>query len=126
VANTYEAGRPSRTAAVANAAADPNLAPKAMFNLGLLEDEQGQIDQARHWYQAPINTDHPDHAPRAMFNLGRLEARHGQIALDQSWLQAAIDTAHPGASLDAQRELERIATGQDEQHRGRHWAQYGY
>ncbi len=52
---------------------DPDQAPKAMFGLGVLEDEQGDPGKARHWYQQAIGTGHPEAAPKAMVNLGFLE-----------------------------------------------------
>ena len=56
-----------------------------MFNLGILEYEQGNFDPARHWYQQAIGTGHPDQAPRAMFNLGDLEYEQGNLGQARHW-----------------------------------------
>ena len=37
----------------------PDQAPRAMVDLGDLEREQGNPDQARHWYEQAIATSHP-------------------------------------------------------------------
>ena len=41
-----------------------------MVNLGVLLEEQGDLEGARAAYQQAIDTGHPDQAPRAMLNLG--------------------------------------------------------
>ena len=48
-----------------------------MLNLGILEAQAGNLDQARTWYRKAIDTDHTDAAPTAMLNLGILEKRAG-------------------------------------------------
>ena len=48
-----------------------------MVNLGVLLDEQGDVEGARAAYQRAIDSGHPDEAPRAMVNLGVLLARAG-------------------------------------------------
>jgi tetratricopeptide (TPR) repeat protein len=95
--------------------------PLAMICLAKLVEDRNP-DQARQLYRGTLHT---KHGPLAMVCLGRLEARIGQITHGKSWLQAAIDTGHPEASREARRELERIATSEDEQ-RAQSWAQYGH
>jgi tetratricopeptide (TPR) repeat protein len=58
---------------------DPNQAPGADFNLGLLCTEQGDIDGAKAAYQRTIDSGHPVHAPNAAFNLGNLLMNQGDL-----------------------------------------------
>ena len=39
--------------------------PRAMFNRGLLEEQQGDPGRARHWYQQATNTGHTEAISRA-------------------------------------------------------------
>ena len=56
---------------------DPEQAPRAMVNLGVLLEEQGDVEGARAAYQRAIDSGHPDEAPTAMVNLGVLLERAG-------------------------------------------------
>jgi hypothetical protein len=46
-----------------------------MNNLGILEGEDGNLGQARHWYQQAIATSHPEATSRAQQELRALD-RH--------------------------------------------------
>ena len=128
-----------------------------MVNLGVLEDEQGNLGQARHWYQQAIGTGHPDQAPRAMFNLGVLEGagqprpgpalvaarpsvpatptRHpgrcstsaswktseGNLGQARHWYQQAIGTGHPDQAPKAMVNLGVLEDEQGNPGQARHW-----
>ncbi|MEU4540282.1 tetratricopeptide repeat protein, partial [Streptosporangium sp. NPDC023825] len=74
---------------------DPDHAPQAAFNLGVLLDEQGDPQGAQEAYQLAINSDHPDHAPQAAFNLGFLLDEQGDPQGAQEAYQLAINSSHP-------------------------------
>jgi TPR repeat protein len=46
-----------------------------MVNLAILEDEQGNLDQARHWYRQAIASDHPKMTGAAQSRLRTLNQR---------------------------------------------------
>ncbi|MDN5797050.1 MAG: hypothetical protein L0H79_15010 [Intrasporangium sp.] len=72
----YRANRPQIAAALWKRVAGSghaDQAPVAAFNLGVLEQEQGEVAAARAAYQLAIDSGHADQAPRAAFNLGILD-----------------------------------------------------
>ncbi|WP_214105562.1 hypothetical protein [Acrocarpospora catenulata] len=46
-----------------------------MYNLGLPEYEQGDVEEARRWYFEAAATSHPDYAARARSELRDLDRR---------------------------------------------------
>jgi tetratricopeptide (TPR) repeat protein len=78
----------------------PELAPLAMFNLGILLEEQGEIEGARAAYQRAIDTGHPDYAPQAMLALGLLLKEQGDAEGARVAYQR-VDSDHPHSALEA-------------------------
>jgi tetratricopeptide (TPR) repeat protein len=103
------------------AAGDPDYAPRAILNLGALEDEQGDAEQARHWYRNAIATDHPDYTPLAMLRLGLLESEHGRRRVARSWLRQAIDSGHADAAPQAMVLLGALEDEQGHAEQARRW-----
>jgi hypothetical protein len=60
------------------AAACPAAVVRAMVNLGNLEHDQGNLDQARDWYQQATSTGHPETTNRAHQELRALDRREGE------------------------------------------------
>jgi TPR repeat protein len=52
--------------------------PRALFNLGSLEDERGNVDQARHWYQQAAATGHTEAISRVQQRLRVLDQRQDE------------------------------------------------
>jgi Tfp pilus assembly protein PilF len=94
-----------------------------MFNLAFLEDHQGNLDQARHWYQQAITTGHSDFAPRAMFNLGILEDKQGNLDRARHYYQRAITTGHTDHAPRAMIELGHLEAEVGNLRQARHWSQ---
>ncbi len=55
-----------------------------MFKLGVLESEQGDPGQARHWYQQAISTGRPEITSRAQHELRALD-RHERDRQRGEW-----------------------------------------
>jgi tetratricopeptide (TPR) repeat protein len=89
----------------ASGSADPDLAPLAARNLGVLLAEQGDIGGALAAYQQVIDSDHPDQAPKAAFNLGMLLAEQGDIGGALAAYQQVIDSDHPDQAPTAANNL---------------------
>ncbi|HTP17065.1 MAG TPA: tetratricopeptide repeat protein [Streptosporangiaceae bacterium] len=79
----------------ASATGHGDWAPRAMYSLGVLEDQQGRIEDARAWYAKAAATGHPDMAPLAMYKLGALEQRQDRLDEARAWWARAIATRHP-------------------------------
>lgn len=79
--------------------------PRAMFNLGVLEDCCGNTDAARRWYTKAIESGHAEAAPRAMFNLGLLEDREGRSARARAHFRMAAGSGHEEAAARANERL---------------------
>jgi TolA-binding protein len=99
----------------------PDQAPKAMLNLGVLERQQGNLDEARHWDQQAIDIGHPDEAPRAMFNLGVLEYEQGNLDQSRRWWRQAADTSHPDQAPKAMFNLGILEREQGNLDEARRW-----
>jgi tetratricopeptide (TPR) repeat protein len=88
--------------AIASGHAD--IAPKALVRLGLLDKQQGRIDEAHALYAQAIATGHPDAVPEAMFDLGVLDREQGHIKEARAWYIKAIASGHtdfaPAAMLN--------------------------
>jgi Flp pilus assembly protein TadD len=80
---------------------DPDLAPLAMFNLGVLLEEQGEVEAARAAYQRAIDTGHPEQAARAILVLGMLLDKQGEVEAARAAYQRAIDTGHRNYAPEA-------------------------
>ena len=87
--------RPGTGTSRPSAPATPTRRPGRWSTSAILKKEQGDLGQARHWYQQAIGTGHPDQAPRAMVNLGDLEEKQGDLGQARHWYQQAIGTGHP-------------------------------
>ena len=101
----------------------PEVAPRAMVELGVLEKMDGDLGQARHWYQQAIATGHPDQAPRAMFQLGVLEQTEGDPGQARHWYQQAIATGHPEVAPTAMVNLGILEQADGDPGQARHWYQ---
>ena len=80
---------------------DPDVAPTAAVNLGLLLDEQGNIDGACVAFQKAIDSGHLQQAPKGAFNLGILLHEQGDVAGARAAYQKAIDSGHEEQSPKA-------------------------
>ena len=69
-------------------------APRAAFNLGVLEAGAGNLDAARTAWQLVVDSGSADLAPRAAVSLGRLEAAAGAGGAARTAWQVAIDSGH--------------------------------
>ncbi len=67
--------------------------PEAMFNLGVLAKEAGDLDAARAWCEKAANLDHPD----AMFRLGLLAYEEGDEDAARAWYEQAAKLDNPDA-----------------------------
>jgi tetratricopeptide (TPR) repeat protein len=92
-----------------------------MRDLGLLEQENGDLDQARHWFTEAIATEHPDQAPKAMVNLGALEQEHGDLDQARHWYIQAIAAGHPDQTPHAMVNLGLLEEQQGRADDARGW-----
>ena len=121
------AGKAGETAAArhwyanASGTGHADWAPRAMVNLGVLEQEQGRIEKARGWWARAIATGHADWAPRAMSNLGALEQRQGRIEKARAWFAKAIATRHPDMAPTAMYNLGVLENEQGRIEDARAW-----
>ena len=99
----------------------PDEAPKAMFNLGNLEDEQGNPGEARRWWGEAIGTGQSDAAPSAMVNLGVLEKEQGNPGEARRWYAKANATGHPDAAPRAMVNLGVLEQEQGNPGEARRW-----
>ena len=79
----------------ATTSSDTDLASRAMFHLGVLLAEQGDLDGARTTYQAVIDTGHSNAAPAAALQLGEVLKEQGELEGARIAYRQAIDTGHP-------------------------------
>jgi len=81
---------------------DPEVAPSAAFNLGVLLAEQGEHERAEQAFQQAVDSGHPEAAPMAANNLGFLLAEQGEHERAEQAYQRAIDSVHTdGAPMAA-------------------------
>lgn len=98
-----------------------------MYNLGILENDQGNTDKARSWYERAIATDHPDDTPRAMLNLGILEKNQGNTDEARRWWEGAVATGHHDAvTVQARHLLGDLERGEEERRHAEHFGRYGW
>ncbi|GAA2392599.1 hypothetical protein GCM10010404_57330 [Nonomuraea africana] len=83
--------------------------PRAMFNLGVLEEGCGNAEAARHWYAKAVESGHAEAAPRAMFNLGLLEDRAGDRTRARGHYLMAVGSGHEEAAARARANLEALS-----------------
>lgn len=107
--------------AKAIAADDPDLAPKSMVDLAVLEATQRRPDEARRWFNAAIETKHPDEAPRAMRGLGVLAKGQGNADEARQWFSDAIHSHHPAQAANAMIDLGVLAEEQGAVDEARSW-----
>ncbi len=69
---------------------DSEVAPRAAVNLGVLLEEQGDVEGARAAFQRAIDSGHADVAPRAAVNLGILLEEQGDVEGARAAFQRAI------------------------------------
>ncbi|MGF1427205.1 tetratricopeptide repeat protein [Kitasatospora sp. LaBMicrA B282] len=72
----------------------PDVGPKALANLAVLEAAAGRTEQARTVFERAIATGHPDHAPQSLFNYAVFRQREGDPAHARELYQQAIATGH--------------------------------
>jgi TPR repeat protein len=96
-----------------------------MAGLGVLEGEQGRIEEARTWYAKAIASGHADAAPAAMASLGNLEAGQGRIEGARTWYAKAIASGHAVAAPAAQAQLDQLRRHQEDLQRAESFAKYG-
>ncbi|WP_433358596.1 tetratricopeptide repeat protein [Streptosporangium sp. CA-115845] len=96
-------------------------APAAMVGLGLLESEQGQVEQAHHWWVQAVESGHPDRAPRAMVNLGILEEQQGRVEQARDWYLQAAESGHPNHAPTAMVNLAALEEEQGQVKQAHHW-----
>ena len=105
------------------ATGNAEAAAPAMFNLGRLEQEQGDPAQARHWYQQAIATRHIGLVPLAMVNLGHLEQEQGDPAQARHWYQQVIAIGDAAVAPQAMASLGVLEQEQGDLAQARHWYQ---
>lgn len=87
---------------------DPECAPRAMYSLGVMYDEQGEnVKAGKPWEQA-AKSGHPEYAPQAMFNLGILYWDLGEAKKAIDACKRAIRSNHPHHSPRAMWNLGTI------------------
>src|SRR6266487_5231192 len=86
----------------------PEMAPMAAYNLGVLLQEQGDVTGAQVAYRQAIDSGHPDQAPRAAISLGNLLAEQGDVAGARAAFQQAIDSGHSDQASAALRALQQL------------------
>lgn len=67
----------------------------AVYQRAVLEEEHGNIEQARAGYARAAESGDADIAPKAMMSLGVLESQHGDPAEARTWYTKAIESGHP-------------------------------
>lgn len=82
-----------------------NVSGVAAYNLGLLLEAQGDLDEARAAYQQAVDSGHPDAAPMASLNIGSILIAQDDLDGARAAFQAAVDSGHPDASLMARANL---------------------
>ncbi len=87
-------------------------APKAVFNLGVLLAEQGDVPGAMDAYQQAIDSGHADAAPRAAVGLGRLLDHQEKVPGAMDAYQHAIDSGHADAAPRAAFNLGEVLAEQ--------------
>ena len=67
-----------------------------MYDLGKLDRDQGNLEQARHWFREAIATGHAEQAAWASFHLGKMEHEHEHGSLDEArrWYINCVRTGH--------------------------------
>ena len=86
------------------------MVPGAVFNLGELLEQQGDVEGAKVAYQQALASEHAKVAPWAAFNLGGLLAEQGAVEGAQAAYQRAIKSGHPDWASRAAHSLERLRT----------------
>jgi tetratricopeptide (TPR) repeat protein len=87
------------------AADHSEAAPKAAYHLGLLQQEQGELEGARASYQQAIDSSDAEWAPVAAVNLGILLVKRGDLEGAKAAYQRAMDSGHPEWSIIAALDL---------------------
>src|SRR6266545_309230 len=77
---------------------DPDLAPSASFNLGVLLIDEGDVAGARAALQQAINSGHPHEAPMAAGNLGLLLLEERDVAGARAAFQLAVESGDAEAA----------------------------
>jgi tetratricopeptide (TPR) repeat protein len=90
------------------ASGDADIAPRAVYNLGLLLADQGDVEEAKAAYRQAIASGDADMAPTAAVNLGVLLAKQGDVEGAKAAYQQAIDSSHAEAASKAVGNLERL------------------
>ncbi len=87
-----------------------DLAATAADNLGILLEEQGDLEGARAAYQRAIDTGHPDQAPKAAFNLGVLLEELDDVTGARAAYKKAINSRHANHAPKAAVNLGNLRT----------------
>lgn len=74
---------------------DPASRAAAYYNIGVLLEESGQINDARCALQSGLNLRDPEYSPRCAVNLGLLLEEQGDLAKAQDALRQGISYNHP-------------------------------
>ncbi|HEY3871860.1 MAG TPA: hypothetical protein VGM10_26090, partial [Actinocrinis sp.] len=93
------------------ATGDPQMAPKAAYNLAGLLKQWGDAAGMRQAYQLAAASGHSTYAPKAQFHLGLQLYAAGDVAGARSAYQAAIDSGDPAMAPRAQARLVGHAGG---------------
>jgi tetratricopeptide (TPR) repeat protein len=73
----------------------PDVGPKAAAALGILLQQEGDLDGAERTFRQAIDSGHPDAAPRAGISLAILREMRGDLDGAREAFQRAIDSGHP-------------------------------
>jgi tetratricopeptide (TPR) repeat protein len=97
-----------------------------MLNLGSLEYQEGNVNEARQWLEKAIATSDPDAASYAMFSLGVIAADQGDLENARRCWERTIGMGFPPAVACAEETLRELDRSEHELRRAGHFAQYGW
>ncbi|MFC4111174.1 tetratricopeptide repeat protein [Nonomuraea zeae] len=101
---------------------DPDAAPHALFDLGVIEHRRhGDMEKAQHWWKRAAETDHPHAAPKAMISLGLSEHEFGRVEEARAWYLRVIGSEHSDEIPEAMRNLAALEQQEGRAEEARHW-----
>lgn len=99
----------------------PDTAAGAMINLGELEEQEGNTEDARAWWNKAAEANHPEVTPNAMFNLANLEADLGNAEDARGWYGKVLASGDPDKAPKAMLGLGHLEEKLGRVRRAREW-----
>jgi len=93
---------------------DSEEAPRAALSLGLLREEQGDLEGAKTAYQQAIDRGHTKVAPHAALSLGGVREKQGDLEGAKTAYQQAIDSGYTKWASKAALKLQGLREKQDD------------